>query len=934
MRADRRRKLPRLHVPPIFDVRAGEGRGPLFGFAVLLLFIITAHTVLETARDALLLTGPGPRALGFVYIAIAVCTLPVAAVAARAGARFGARRALACTMALAALAAIVMFLVPTSRASAITVYILSGVIASIAVPQFWTLVGTVLTLAQGRRLFGLIAAAGVLGGVLGAGLAAAMILVFPAKVLLLVSASVFAAAAASIARTRPADPPTRSRVLSRPLAEESFRAFRDNPFLIRVALIVFLSTATLLAVDYFFKSTISRTLPSAEIGPFVSRYYLALNLLSLFVQLFVGSALVRAMGIVAAIVVTPLILFVGATWALVSGGALVVVLLLKGADGGLRHSIHRITNELLYLPLPFASRERVKPLIDGALQRAAQAITGAGLLALQGTRFLSPRPFAFLVAALAFGWLATAVTIRRPYLNLLRRAIASGSLDTQDNPDPIDLESAQLLVQHLASEDPLEVVGTMNALSRRGREGFVPALVLLHQDETVLVAALAMFGASTRVDWVRLALRLLEHPREAVRMAAARALAMHDELDPAQLANDAGPRVHGYAALHLVLREAGGDDVLDQPRIAALLSEPGEPGEPGDAGRLGLLAAIADAPSTRNLTPLLFALSDFPGGSVERTELFARAAARQGDERLIPRLVSLLETRAGREAVRSALVAMREPAFLAVRAVLADPTRARNLRIHAPKTIARFGTRRAAECLLRNIETEPDGLVRHKSIRALGVLVAEHKIAVDRDRAERLCHVDLLEHFSVLGLRVALDTPDPDANGAGRSAAQRLLLGLLGDKLRQSLERAFRLLKIAHPREAIHRVYLACLSGDAYARANAGEFLDALLSRGRQQPIRALLRLITDDLPAAERVSRAAAILPSLEVRSREAALAALVRDADVTVATLAGIVALEVGTAALRAAVAEARRNRPELDVSAGRLLDEVVSETAAAHG
>ncbi|HXN31177.1 MAG TPA: hypothetical protein VN894_04920 [Polyangiaceae bacterium] len=930
MNPDQSRKLPRLHVPPIFDVRAGEGRGALLGFAALLLLIITGHTVLETARDALLLTGPGPRALGFVYIAIAVCTLPVAAIAARAGARFGARRALASTLVLAAIAAVSMFLVPTSRASAIAIYIMSGVIASIVVPQFWTVVAAVLTLAQGRRLFGLIAAAGVLGGVLGSGLAAAMILVLPAKALLLASASVFAVAGGSIARARASDPPTPSRVLSRPVAAESVRAFRDNPFLIRVALIVFLSTATLLAVDYFFKSTITRTLPSAQIGPFVARYYLALNLLSLFVQLFVGSALVRAMGIVAAIVVTPLFLFVGATWALLAGGALVVVLLLKGADGSLRHSIHRITNELMYLPLPFGARERVKPLIDGALQRAAQAITGAALLALNGTRFLAPRPFALLVAALALAWLVTAMTIRRPYLNLLRRAIASGSLDAQDNPDPIDLESAQLLVQHLASEDPLEVVGAMHALSRRGRQGFVPALVLLHQDQTVLVAALEMFGASTRTDWIRLARRLLEHPREGVRMAAARALAMHDDLDPAQLANDAGPRVHGYAALHLELREASGD-VLGRPRIATLLREPGESGE---AARLGLLAAIADAPSTRRLTPLLLALSDFPRGSVERTELFARAAARQGDERLIPRLVSLLATRAGREAVRSALVAMREPAFDAVYDVLSDPTRARNLRIHAPKTIARFGTKRAAECLLRSIETERDGLVRYKSIRALGLLVESRNLAVDRDRAERLCHVDLVEHFSVLGLRVALEAPRVDTNGAGQSAAERLLLGLLGDKLRQSLERAFRLLKIAHPRESIHRVYLACLSGDAYARANAGEFLDALLARRSQQPIRALLRLISDDLSSAERASRAAPWVPSSEARSREGALAALVGDRDLTVASLAGIVALEIGTPALRSAVDEARRKRPELDVSAGQLLDGFVSKRVAAHG
>src|SRR4029077_18518176 len=110
----------------------------------------------------------------------------------------------------------------------------------------------------------------------------------------------------------------------------------------------------------------------------------------------------------------------------------------------------------------------------------------------------------------------------------------------------------------------------------------------------------------------------------------------------------------------------------------------------------------------------------------------ATAAAPRGDARLIPPLVSLLSMRASREAVRAALVALGEPAFDYAHAVLLDAPRARALRIHIPKTLARFGTKRAAQCLIESIETQRDGLVRYKSIRALGVLVSEHPIATDR----------------------------------------------------------------------------------------------------------------------------------------------------------------------------------------------------------
>jgi len=74
------------HLYRFFDVRPGEARSSLLGLAGILLFVIAGHTVMETARDALLLTGPGPRSLGAVYIAIALGTVPASGLVARASA--------------------------------------------------------------------------------------------------------------------------------------------------------------------------------------------------------------------------------------------------------------------------------------------------------------------------------------------------------------------------------------------------------------------------------------------------------------------------------------------------------------------------------------------------------------------------------------------------------------------------------------------------------------------------------------------------------------------------------------------------------------------------------------------------------------------------------------------------------------------------------
>jgi AAA family ATP:ADP antiporter len=893
----------------VFDVRPGEGRVALGGFAVILLLVITAHTILETARDALLLTGPGPRALGLIYMTIALCALPAGALAGRLAEKIGVALSLAVTLALAAVAPLVLYACPAGRIEVMALYIVSGVIASVVVPQFWMLVGTVLTVTQGRRLFGLISSAGVFGGVLGSGVAAAAIQKLPVKSLLVVSAAIFAACALLAARqhTGRASSPERARRSASMGA--SVRTVREQPFIARIALLVVLSTATVLTVDYYFKWSVVRSIPTAQVGLFVARYYLALNVASLVVQVFFASAIVHRLGVAAAVLVTPLLLLAGMVAAVLGGGALLPILVVKGIDGSLRHSLHRITNELVYLPVPSLVRARAKPLIDGALVRTTQTLAAAGFLAIGGAATLSPRLFAAFVASLAACWLAAAVTMRRPYLALLQHALASGSLSTQESPDPIDLETAELLVQHLASRDPLDVVGAMRALSRRGRQGFISALVLLNPDESVITEALEIFGPSPRTDWIPLGRQVLEDPREALRIAAARALAMHGELDVGRLANDPSQRVQGYGAVFVALRDSA-EDVAQYPSVATLLHRSDDGAH---AARLGALAAIADASATSRLSSLLLALSASVGESVEAIETLSRATARQSDPHLIPHLIGLLSRRAGRDAVRGALVALGEAAFDEVWKALNDPSAPRSLRFHLPKTLARFATPRAAECLLTSIETEGDRLVRYKSIRALEVFADQHRLKIDRVRVERLCLANVTDHFRILALRTALESTDSKVS-SGSPAVKRLLFGLLNDKVRQSLDRAFRLLQIAHPRQQIRRAYLACLSDDAYARANAVEFLDTLLRHPRQETLRELLCLAADDLPSEERVSRATLLTSEALPRSREEALVGLVADGDFMVAALAALYASELEGDDLRAAVAGVLRKRPEV--------------------
>ncbi len=344
-------------------------------------------------------------------------------------------------------------------------------------------------------------------------------------------------------------------------------------------------------------------------------------------------------------------------------------------------------------------------------------------------------------------------------------------------------------------------------------------------------------------------------------------------------------RLRAYATLWLALEREG--KLLDYPEVATMLQGNGPDGL---ERRLGLLSAMADAPPSDRLAEALEHLAGEGLNARLEVREFARAAGSQGASNLVPALVERLTIRDAREAVRSALLSFGETALDELARALADAGRPRALRIHLPDTVGRFGTKRAADLLLTTIEGDPDGLVRYKAIRALGRLMAEHRLRVDRRRIEKLALANLEEYFRLLAMRVPLD-PQPlhlPSGGRGGEPTARILVGLLNDKLRQSLERTFRLLKVAYPDEDIHQVHLAYLSGDAVARANAAEFLAVLLRRRDQRRLGELLRIGAEEALPPMRLGRARTLLHESAPRVVDDALERLTHDRDTTLAGLA----------------------------------------------
>ena len=882
---------------------------------LVLFLIISGHTTLETARDALFLTKLPPSQLNLVYIALAGLSFVVAAVSTKLALRFGRRNALIATLCLAAFTTTLLHaMTPTPRV-VMALYVFSGLVGAVLSSQFWLLAATMFTSNQGRRLFGPIASGGVVGGVAGAGTAAILLARFPVTSLLLVAAVAFVGTALLLTTLglpgEEATPPEivlPRQTIAPPKARVDVAVTRQ-PFVGRVALLVALSTAAILTLDYLFKSSAAQHIEPQRLGEFFARYYALVNGVSLVVQLLVASRVLRRLGVAGATGVMPGLLVIGGIVSFLSAGAMLPVLAMRMVDGGLRHSVNRVATELLYLPMETAVRERAKSLIDTVLTRSVQALTAGALFGLGMGGMLSPRVLSGIVLALCFLWAAVAGSLRGPYLDIFRRALATGKLHFGDDVNEIDMNAAEALVEAMASPDPVQVVAALDVLEQRRRARLIPALILYHDAEPVLLRALEIFAGSDREDWVPLGERLLSNPRESIRVAAVRALAKHGVQSALTRASeDQSSTVQAYAAFYLALR-GDDDDLAAHPRLAVMVAQPGPF---GDSARRVLLRAIADAADPRAASLVLaLAASRRLDPGADTIALLANAMSALKDPRFVPYLVERLGKRPGRDGVRRALLEMADVSLPALEAALVDPQTDRRVRTHLPRTLADFGTQRACDFLSLRLDDEHDGLVRYKILRALGHLVATFDVKVDRRRIDGAARRNLIEHLRITALQVAVQHGQP---AAATPRCEQILLGLLRDKERQSLERAFRLLKIAHKREDIHRVHNAALSSDRRVRSNAGEFLDTLLAdRGRSE-LRELFRLVVDDLSPAERVERSAGYLGAIP-HDRDHALAALIEDRDEAVATLASYYALSLGAPDLRASVERARKDRPSLD-------------------
>lgn len=298
-----------------------------------------------------------------------------------------------------------------------TFFIWVSVFNLFVVSVFWSFMADIFSNQQARRLFGFIAAGGTVGALVGPLLTTLLVKPLGTENLLLISALLLgwalfcikrlvnwrnAADEQSTIHENEYDEPLGGSVLA------GIRLVLQSPYLLGIAMLMLLFT-TLATFLYFQQAEIIRDAfaDASERTALFATIDLAVNSLTVLIQIFLTGRLVRWLGLPWTLALIPLLLGLG-FMALAFSPVLAVLVVVQVIRRAGNYAIMRPSREMLYVVLGREEKYKAKNFIDTTVYRGGDAVSAwiyAGLrglgLGLSGIAWIAV-PLAALWALLAY----------------------------------------------------------------------------------------------------------------------------------------------------------------------------------------------------------------------------------------------------------------------------------------------------------------------------------------------------------------------------------------------------------------------------------------------------------------------------------------------------------------------------------------------------
>lgn len=356
-------------------------------FPALALGLTTlAFIIAKTGRDALFFQGSGGLLqLPLIYINIAGAALPLAVIFVKLMSLWGARpaRLALLTLAAAVLAGAAPLLHPGDNILTLAVFMFIPAIFGLIFASLWLLASDILEKTEkpiAARGFSKIGAATLAGGMTGGLIAKALAPHLDPKWLILLAACIILGVVALVRYIHQRFPTNLVPKKHDTPKQAGFFAPLKNNYALTLLFISMTGALAGLLIDFqFYAAAAGAGMGAKGNANFFANFYILLNFSSLLLQLFATPKIQDKIGLRGGLMVLPLALIGGATFASAAATALSRSVL-RVTEGGLRSSVHRSIWEQAFIPVDSMDRSSVKIVVDGVAARIAEALGAVAIL--------------------------------------------------------------------------------------------------------------------------------------------------------------------------------------------------------------------------------------------------------------------------------------------------------------------------------------------------------------------------------------------------------------------------------------------------------------------------------------------------------------------------------------------------------------------------
>jgi ATP:ADP antiporter, AAA family len=422
------------------DVHAGEAPAVL-ALTLNVFLLLNAYYLLKPVREALILSGEGGAELkSYASVLQAALLVFLVPLYGWLGSRVRRRRLInIVSMFFAACMIVFYFLIRAQVNVGVVFFLWIGIFSLMIVAQFWSFANDIYSPEAGKRLFAIVGFGASLGAVAGSAVAGSLIRALGVAQMLPIAAVLLIA---SLLLTYWVDTHTRTRAEgASPRAEvgplrssKAFSLIAHNRYLLLMAIMILAYNWVNSNGEYVLSRMVkehaqalisSGALAAGDkegyIGEIFASYFGATSMLSLLLQLFVVSRLIKYFDVPVAVCVMPILSLIGfASIAIIP--SLVLVRWVKVTENATDYSLQNTVRQMLFLPLTREEKYTGKQAIDTFFVRSGDVLSALLVYFGSGMLLWHARDFAIANLFIAMVWLVLAVLVGREYRRRVARA--------------------------------------------------------------------------------------------------------------------------------------------------------------------------------------------------------------------------------------------------------------------------------------------------------------------------------------------------------------------------------------------------------------------------------------------------------------------------------------------------------------------------------